>query len=134
MANKGWVMWALAMSAAVLLLAACARGGAGQMVPGVRVDVALAPDPPHVGPATVTVTLEDEAGRPLTGAMVELEGDMSHAGMVPVLAQAAESAPGLYEAPLEFTMPGDWVLSVRATLADGRVVKHEVALPGIKNE
>ena len=35
------------------------------------------PDPPHVGSATVTITLTDSSGDPVTGATLELEGTIS---------------------------------------------------------
>ena len=54
---------------------------------------------------------------------------MSHPGMTPVIAAASERSPGEYVMPFTFTMPGDWVLLVSATLPDeGRVEKRiEVA-------
>ncbi len=77
------------------------------------------------------VTLTGDDGQPLTGAQVELEGNMTHAGMVPVLATAAEVEPGQYRAELEFTMGGDWFILVRATLADGRSLEEQVDVPGV---
>lgn len=117
---------------AVLLLlglAGCARGGSG--LPDVEVGAAVEPQPPQVGPAVVVVTLTGDDGQPLTGAQVELEGNMTHAGMVPVLATAAEVEPGQYRAELEFTMGGDWFILVRATLADGRSLEEQVDVPGV---
>jgi len=80
------------------------------------------------------VTIADADGQPVTGAKVELEGDMSHAGMVPVPAQATEMAAGRYVSSLDFTMAGDWIVTVRATLADGRVVEYQTDVPGVKDE
>jgi hypothetical protein len=58
---------------------------------------------------------------------VRIEGNMSHAGMVPVLDSAVQEAPGRYVVDdFGFTMPGDWVLSVEATLPDGRTARTEV--------
>ena len=51
---------------------------------------------------------------------VQVRGDMSHAGMVPVLRTALPGDAGAYTAPFEWTMAGDWVLTVEFTLADGR--------------
>lgn len=99
------------------------------------VDVELAFEPaPHVGPTTCTVRLVDEAGAPLAGARLQLEGNMNHAGMVPVFGDAREVAPGVYEAPLEFTMGGDWFVVVRGTLADGRELERIHDLPGVPTE
>jgi hypothetical protein len=120
--NWGW--WLVAV-----LLASC--GGAADELPGVTLALTVDPDPPVVGPAMVTVTLSD-GGQPITGADVELEGNMSHAGMVPVLATAREVAPGRYEAALDFTMAGDWFILVDVVLADGRSLERMVDVPGVQ--
>ncbi len=121
------IAWALLM---VLLVAGCAGRGGGTS--DVSVGLAVEPDPPQVGPATVRVTLRNSAGAPIGGATVELEGTMTHAGMVPVFADAAEVAPGEYEAHLEFTMAGDWILIVRAQLPDGRSLERQIEVPGVR--
>lgn len=97
----------------------------------VAVGLQVMPDPPRIGSAVVEVTLLDAAGQPVAGAEMSLEGNMNHAGMVPVLARAAEVSPGHYEAALEFTMGGDWFILVEATLTDGRTLKRKVAVPGV---
>ena len=112
-----------------LLLAGCARGGQAPL--DVTVDVTVEPTPPQLGPATVYVELHDSNDQPITGAAVELEGNMNHAGMVPVLANASEVAPGRYEATLNLGMAGDWYILVRADLPDGRSMEHRVDLPGV---
>ena len=113
----------------LLGLLGCTRGGSS--LPDVSVDLAVEPQPPRMGPAVVLVTLTGAGGQPLAGASVELEGNMSHAGMVPVLAPAVEIEPGRYRAELEFTMAGDWFILVRATLADGRSLEEKVDVPGV---
>ena len=113
----------------LLGLGGCARGG--QSLSDVEVELAVEPQPPQVGPAVVLVTLAGAAGRPVAGARVELEGNMTHAGMVPVLAPAVEVEPGRYRGELEFTMGGDWFILVRAHLADGRSLEELVDVPGV---
>jgi hypothetical protein len=113
----------------VLFLAGCARGS--QDLLDVAVDVTVDPIPPQAGPAMVTVNLHDSSDQPISGAAIELEGNMNHAGMVPVLANASEMAPGLYQGSLEFNMAGDWFILVRADLPDGRSMEHRVDLPGV---
>ena len=49
-------------------------------------------------------------------------GDMSHAGMAPVIASSEDDADGVYRIPFEWTMAGDWFVDVTVTLADGREV------------
>jgi hypothetical protein len=119
----------LAVLLLVLLLVSCGRGA--QDLADVGVDLSTEPSPPKLGPATVTVALSDAQGGPILGAVVELEGNMSHAGMVPVFAQASEVAPGRYQASLEFTMAGDWFVLVRAVLPDGRSLERSVDVPGV---
>jgi hypothetical protein len=75
--------------------------------------------------------LHDANGLPISGAQVELEGNMNHAGMVPVFAEASEVAPGRYRAGMEFTMGGDWFILVRADLPDGRSMERKVDVPGV---
>ncbi len=112
-----------------LLLAACTRGS--RDLPEVALDLVVDPWPPRIGPATVSVTLADSAGQPISGARIELEGNMHHAGMVPVLAQASQVSPGRYQAVLEFTMGGDWFILVRAELPDGRSLERSVDVPAV---
>ena len=50
---------------------------------------------------------------------------MSHPGMAPVVADVVERGDGVYDAPLQFTMAGDWILLVTGQLADGRGLKSE---------
>lgn len=90
------------------------------------VDAAISLAGPAVkGPAEVTVTL---TGPGVHGADVQVTGDMTHAGMVPVISQAAESEDGVYStADFEFTMGGDWMLLADVTLGDG--TRFEVLEP-----
>ena len=118
--------------ALMLLLSGCRR--AGQDLSDVGVDVSVNPNPPAVGEATVTLALNDANGQPITGAQVELEGNMVHAGMAPTFSKSAEVAPGRYEAPLQFNMAGDWFILVKATLPDGRKLECQVDVPGVKTE
>src|SRR4051794_5409845 len=92
----------------VSLVASCQRQGE----PGseVKVELTIAPDPPRVGKAKVTLRLEDALGKPVEGATLQLEGNMSHAGMKPVFATAKETDAGRYQADMEFTMGGDWFI------------------------
>lgn len=113
----------------ILILMGCSRGA--KDLPDIGVDLAFSPQPPQIGPETVTVVLNDADGQPISGAGVELEGNMSHAGMVPVLAQAVEMAPGRYQAELEFTMGGDWFFLVRVDLPDGRSMERKIDVPGV---
>ena len=63
---------------------------------------------------------------------MRLEGHMSHAGMAPVLAEAAERAPGIYEIPFSFPMPGDWVLLVSAATTDGARLERRIDVAHVR--
>ncbi|MGW8264940.1 MAG: FixH family protein [Longimicrobiales bacterium] len=89
--------------------------------PGLLLEVGISPTPPGVGPARLIITLRDTLGVPLEGAEIQVEGNMSHAGMTPVTGTAVARGQGLYSIPdFTFTMAGDWILMVTATLPDGR--------------
>jgi hypothetical protein len=92
----------------------------------------IAPQPPKVGPATITLSLADAAGKPVAGARVNLEGNMSHPGMNPVFAEAREIGSGRYQASIEFTMGGDWIMLVRINLPDGHKVEREFEVKGVR--
>ena len=76
---------------------------------------------PVIGRVPVVVTVvQGEGGAPVEGGQVRIHGDMSHAGMEPVIRDAVETGPGRYVAEdFEFTMGGDWIVSAQVTLPDG---------------
>lgn len=100
--------------------------------PAVTVEHAISPEPPQVGPATVILKLADAAEKPVSGARIALEADMSHAGMAPVLKEAKETEPGQYEAHLRFTMAGDWVILLRIRLPGGRMLERQFNVSGVR--
>jgi hypothetical protein len=74
---------------------------------------------PRLGTTPLTVRLERD-GEPVAGADVRVTGDMTHAGMVPVLRDTVEVEPGVYRAAdFEFTMAGDWIITADVTLPGG---------------
>lgn len=113
----------------LLGLAACrqAAGGVPLGSPDDTADISLtlAPaagaQPLPLEPLTWEVSLTDAAGAAIEGAAVTVRGDMSHAGMAPVEATAANAGDGLYRADFAWTMGGDWIITVTATLPDGRI-------------
>lgn len=93
----------------------------------VTIAVQLA-DSNRVGETAFTVTLTDAQGSPINGATVAVRGDMSHAGMTPVLREVTESENGVYPVPFEWTMAGEWIVTVTVTLADGSSATEEIRL------
>jgi hypothetical protein len=100
-----------------LFMAACA-GCLSLWTGDITIAPEVEPQPPRVGQVTITVRVT-QAGKPVTGARTRFEGNMSHAGMAPVFADAREIEPGRYRANMELNMAGDWVVSVQLTLTDG---------------
>lgn len=117
-----------------LALAGCAsRGGATGTGGTVAVHVTTHPAPATMGPARIVVLLSGPADEPIGGATVRVEGTMSHAGMVPVIRDAAETAAGQYEVDdFEFTMAGDWVLVVSGTTSAGDPISKQVKINGVR--
>jgi hypothetical protein len=107
----------------LFVLAACRppspSSSAGGSVPeNVKVQIEVG-DNPMTGNLPVSVfILKDNAG--VSGATVEVTGNMTHAGMEPVIVTAEESDTGLYVAdPFVIEMPGDTVVTTDITLSDG---------------
>lgn len=94
----------------------------------------IEPEPPTVGASTITVVLQDSTDRPVEGAQVTLEGNMSHPGMQPVIVRATETEPGRYSAEMELGMAGDWFITVSSTLEDSTTTEHQIDLPGVRPE
>lgn len=100
--------------------------------PDVKIAPEVEPRPPRVGQVTITVRVtQPSTGKPIIGANVRLEGNMSHAGMAAVFAETTEVEPGLYRTNMEFTMAGDWLLSVYVTLRDGLHVDRQFEIKGV---
>jgi hypothetical protein len=97
----------------------------------VAIDCAISPQPVRIGPAILNVKLRDAAGKPVAGARVNVEADMSHPGMAPLFADAKEIAAGQYQGALEFAMPGDWFVLIHVTLPDGRKLERQLNVPGV---
>jgi len=115
------------------MLAGVGCGGQSGGEPPIGVTWQLSPDPPVMGEAMLSFILTDSTtGEAVAGAAVRVEGNMSHPGMKPVFSTAREVSPGSYQAPLTFTMGGDWFVSFEATLPDGRVLHRRVDVPGVR--
>jgi hypothetical protein len=129
--TRGGLLLAAVACACALLGAACRLT---EPTPDFLVQHDVSPSPPEVGrPATVSLKVIDFlASKPVSGARVTLEGNMTHAGMSPVFAEAKETGPGRYRATLEFTMAGDWVVLVHAALPDGRRIERQFDVKGVR--
>ena len=81
---------------------------------------------------TITLNVTDASGKSVTGARISLEGNMSHPGMVPVFADARETAPGRYTSTMELSMAGDWYITAHVTLPDSRKLDHQFEIKGVQ--
>jgi hypothetical protein len=129
--TRGRLLLATVACACTLLGVACRLT---EPTPDFNVQHDVSPSPPGVGrPATVSLKLTDFlSSKPVSGARIQLEGNMTHPGMTPVFAEAKEDGPGRYHATLEFTMAGDWVVLVHAALPDGRKIERQFDVKGVR--
>jgi hypothetical protein len=118
-----------------LLLACSLSAACGRPDPADSVSLTwdLQPAPPVAGTAGVArLTLTDERQRPIAGARLRLEGHMSHPGMAPVVSAVIDRGSGAYEAPLEFTMAGDWVLVVTGDVPGIGRLTRQIEVVGVR--
>ncbi len=106
-----------------LVMAACRppadRTGDATTGSRTEVSVELLTRPARVGPAAIEVVVHRD-GVALEGATVRVTGDMTHAGMVPVVADARYHGEGVYRSDgFAFDMAGDWIITVNVTHPDG---------------
>ena len=108
-------------------LTACNRADKSAITAGL--DVTLSADGAYPG-STLTVQINDETGQPVTDVTVSVEGNMTHAGMIPVLSEsvwdgADGSEDGAYTIPFEFTMFGDWIITAKIEQRDGTILTQD---------
>jgi len=122
----------LVLGVAVLAdVGGCKR--AADEVAEITIEQEVSPEPARVGAETVRLQLKDRAtAQAVAGAKVSLEAEMSHPGMAPVLADAQEVAPGKYEATIQFTMAGTWVILLHITLPDGKKIEQEIRVGNVR--
>jgi hypothetical protein len=70
--------------------------------------------------------LSGEVQKPLAGARISLEGNMTHAGMSPTFGEAKETSPGTYTGTIDLNMRGDWVVTVHVVMADNLKLDQEI--------
>ena len=115
---------------AILTLSACNRSEASAAAAGLQ--VTLTPDTTYPG-SIMIVEITNDSGEPATDLAVSLEGNMTHAGMVPVLTESVwDGADGVedgrYQVPFEFTMLGDWIITVKIERREGDPLSENVDL------
>ena len=113
-----------------LLVVGCSRPS--DVSSRLTVEHTISPDPPQVGPIAVGLKLIDGEGKPASGAHITLEADMSHPGMAPVFEDATETAPGQYQARLNFGMAGDWIVLLHVRLPGGQTLERQFNVSGVR--
>lgn len=108
----------------VLILVGCRESAQPTAAPAVDVEIDLTvdPAPPTVGETLLVVTVTREDGSPINDAIIAVVGDMNHAGMQPVNGATDTADEGVYRVPFEWTMGGDWIVTVTATLRNGTTI------------
>lgn len=107
----------------VLLTVGCSRVSQETETAGVQVELVEPLFPAAVGKETLNIRVFDAGSQPINNAKISVRGDMTHAGMVPILAETENGDKGLYQVPVEWSMGGDWILTVQVTLPDGTTVE-----------
>jgi hypothetical protein len=115
----------------VLLGFGCSRQAPA---PDITIAHQINPEPIRAGLTEITLTVADSASAPVTGAHIDMEADMSHAGMAPVFAQASEITPGRYRGKINLNMGGDWVILLHGTLSDGAKFERQFDLMGVQSK
>jgi YtkA-like len=90
------------------------------------------PRPARVGAVTLDFTLADATAKPVVGAHLTTEADMTHAGMSPVFGTVEEKQPGRYESTLKLEMAGDWVILLRGKLPAGEKLERQFELSDVR--
>ncbi len=107
---------------------ACSRRAAIDEAPELEVVMEPYPIPAIIGPSLLTIRINDEAGNPAGDFTIDVRGDMSHAGMTPVIVTGTAGEDGIFSVPFEWTMAGDWVITITAMLPDGRMLLRSLPL------
>jgi hypothetical protein len=115
-----------------LLQAGCSQPATSSSLAFVTIEHEISPEPIRVGSATILLKLSDARGKPVTGANIAIEADMSNAGMSPGFAEAKEVEAGRYKAPLRFQMAGDWVILLHVTLSGGKTLERQIDVRGVR--
>lgn len=119
----------LAISLVALLLVGCRQSSSPTATDkGYTLTLINDPNPPVVGLGTLTIALKDPQGNPVTDATLEIRGDMSHAGMIPSFAKPLVKTGSDYPFSMEWTMSGEWIITVNATLTDNTSLKQTFTL------
>lgn len=107
-----------------LFAGGCARRSQEAANSDLRIEWVAPLQPALAADNALKFRLSDAEGAPVNDARLHVKGDMTHAGMVPVLAEREGGEEGVYTVPFQWTMAGDWIITVRAELPDGAIAQR----------
>lgn len=92
-----------------------------QQADGLQIELVEPLFPAAIGKETLNIRVFDANNQPIDDAKISIRADMTHAGMIPILAETENGSKGLYQLPLAWSMSGDWIVTVQVTQPDGTV-------------
>lgn len=120
----------LVVAGVTLTTAACRPSASdeGDLV----IDLSVSPTPPATGPARLTIMVTERTGAPVERALVQVQGTMSHPGMPTTTVSARDEGGGRFVVDaFDFSMAGDWILTVSVGLPDRRSAQRDFPLRAI---
>lgn len=88
-----------------------------------RLNISLEQIPSTMEVQTIVLSISDGA-TPLENAKVQIEATMTHAGMPSQIVPMESLGAGKYQASIDFSMLGEWVLIVNITESNGAVMQR----------
>ena len=120
--------------ALTLLLCACRQSAQSTPTPETAspddlvITLEVEPAPPVVGDTTLVISVQTAAGALVSDASVVVRGDMNHAGMSPVFGETDGGTEGIYRVPFEWTMGGDWIITIDVSVAGRETISRSFEL------
>lgn len=108
-----WILPQILLALSVAL-AACGTVGPSPDTSAAPVEIALTtvPSPAAMGDVQLIFTITDGSGQPLEGASVDVSADHSDMTGMTMGGAAAEQGAGKYAITANFSMSGNWMLTV----------------------
>ena len=105
-----------------LSLAACGGNNSpatAQPVPAsTNISLATNPNPARVGDVELRFTVTDPSGQPVSGASFDVFADHTDMSGMTMHGTATEQGNGVYSITANFSMPGNWKLSIEVKKGD----------------
>jgi len=115
-----------------LLLVGCRQTSVQPTRSELDIQLQIEPETVQVGAATLRIQVNHADGSPIEDATLTVRGDMTHAGMVPVIREVRGGIDGEYEVPFEWTMAGDWFIEIMVTMPDGSTAMQRFEVDGVQ--